>query len=150
MQRFSIVMAVALALVGWRVMAQSTAKSDQEAVRAASMDYIEALYQAQPDRIVRSVHPQLRKVGFYKKQGETNYTEAPMTYDQLLNLAGSWNKDGKRGVDKAPKDVAVYEVLDKTASAKVTAQWGIDYLHLAKYDGQWKIINILWQGHPPK
>lgn len=150
MKRFSIVMAVALALVGWRVMAQSTAKSDQEAVRAASMDYIEALYQAQPDRIVRSVHPQLRKVGFYKKQGETNYTEAPMTYDQLLNLAGSWNKDGKRGVDKAPKDVAVYEVLDKTASAKVTAQWGIDYLHLAKYDGQWKIINILWQGHPPK
>ena len=150
MKRFSIVMAVALALVGWRVMAQSTAKSDQEAVRAASMDYIEALYQAQPDRIVRSVHPQLRKVGFYKKQGETNYTEAPMTYDQLLNLAGSWNKDGKRGVDKAPKDVAVYEVLDKTASAKITAQWGIDYLHLAKYDGQWKIINILWQGHPPK
>jgi hypothetical protein len=28
--------------------------------------------------------------------------------------------------------------------------WGIDSLHLAKYDGRWKIINILWQAHPAK
>jgi hypothetical protein len=138
------------ALMGLTAQAQNTANTDKEAVRAAAMDYIEALYQAQPDRIARSVHPKLTKLGFAKKQGETTYSEFPMTYDQLVNLAGSWNKDGKRGVDKAPKEVAVYEVLDQTASAKVTAQWGIDYLHLAKFDGQWKIVNILWQAHPPK
>jgi hypothetical protein len=28
--------------------------------------------------------------------------------------------------------------------------WGIDYMHLAKYDGRWQIINIVWQAHPPK
>lgn len=150
MKRFSILMAVVLALAGWRGLAQTTANADQEAVRAAAMDYIEALYQAQPDRIVRSVHPKLTKVGFFKKQGETAYSETPMTYDQLVNLAGSWNKEGKRPVATAPKEVAVYEVLNQTASAKVTALWGIDYLHLAKYDGKWKIINILWQEHPPK
>lgn len=150
MKRFSIVMAVALALAGWLAQAQSTANADTEAVRAAAMDYLEALYQAQPDRIVRSVHPKLTKVGFFKKQGETAYSETPMTYDQLVNLAGSWNKEGKRPVATAPKEVAVYEVLNQTASAKVTALWGIDYLHLAKYDGKWKIINILWQEHPPK
>ena len=151
MKRVAVVMvSAALALAGWAAHAQSTANADREAVKAASMDYLEALYQAQPDRIVRSVHPQLRKVGFNKKQGEANYTESPMTYDQLVNLAGSWNKDGKRDLAKAPKEVAVYEVLDQTASVKVTAQWGIDYMHLAKYEGKWKIINILWQGHPPK
>ena len=30
-----------------------------------------------------------------------------------------------------------------------TAAWGIDYMHLAKYDGTWK-IDILWQEPPPK
>jgi hypothetical protein len=30
----------------------------------------------------------------------------------------------------------------------VTALWGIDYMHLAKYDGKWKIVNILWQEPP--
>lgn len=139
-----------MAVVGFTAHARSQAAADKEAVRAAAMDYLDALYQAKPDLIARSIHPKLTKVGFSKKQGQTEYSESPMTYDQLYNLAGSWNKDGKRGVDKAPKEVAVYEVLDQTASAKVTAQWGIDYLHLAKYDGKWKVINILWQQHPPK
>ena len=144
---------IALALtmmIGLSAQAQNTASADKEAVRAAAMDYIEALYQAQPDRIARSVHPKLTKLGFSKKQGASEYSESPMTYDQLFNLAGSWNKDGKRPIATAPKEVVVYEVLDQTASAKITALWGIDYMHLAKYDGKWKIINILWQAHPPK
>ena len=136
-----------LSLVGYAAQAQSSAAADKEAVRAAAMDYLDALYQAKPDLIARSVHPTLRKVGFMKRQGQTAYSESPMTYDQLFALAGSWNKDGKRPIATAPKEVAVYEVLNQTASVKVTALWGIDYMHLAKYDGKWKIINILWQDH---
>ena len=65
----------------------------------------------------------------------------------LINAPSSTkNKDGKR--DLSIKKVEVLDVLDQTAVAKVTAQWGIDYLQLAKYDGQWKIINIIWQTHP--
>ncbi|HJQ67701.1 MAG TPA: nuclear transport factor 2 family protein [Blastocatellia bacterium] len=26
----------------------------------------------------------------------------------------------------------------------------MDYMHLAKYDGKWMIVNILWQTPPPK
>ena len=56
----------------------------------------------------------------------------------------------ERKRDTSIKQVAVLDVLDQTASAKVVAMWGIDYMHLAKYDGRWQIINILWQAHPPK
>lgn len=38
------------------------------------------------------------------------------------------------------------EVQDQTASAKVRAWWGTDYLLLGKYDGQWKILHVIWQG----
>jgi hypothetical protein len=121
---------------------------DREAVRQAALDYVEGIYNVQPDRIRKSVHPSLVKRGFYKKDAATPYAEMPMTFDQLVALAGNWNKDGKR--DTSIKEVVVLDVLDQTASAKVTAMWGIDYMLLGKYEGSWKIVQILWQSHPPK
>ncbi|MBC7790917.1 MAG: nuclear transport factor 2 family protein, partial [Anaerolineae bacterium] len=38
-----------------------------------------------------------------------------------------------------------FDVLDQTASAKLTAWWGTDYLLLGKYDGKWMISHVLWQ-----
>jgi len=152
MQRLMMVMAT-IGLAGFVSVpgyAQSNAAAEKEAVRAAAMDYLDALYQAKPELIARSVHPDLSKRGYYRKQGATEFTNSPMSYQQLFDLAGTWNKDGKRAIDKAPKEVVVFEVLNQTASAKVTALWGIDYMHLAKYDGKWKIVNILWQEPPAK
>ena len=128
--------------------ARTQASADREAVRAAVLDYVEALYNAQPERIQRSVHTDLAKRGYFKKAGETTFSNEPMTYQQLFDLAGRWNKDGKRPVATAPKQIDIYDVLNQTASAKLTAMWGIDYMHLAKYDGRWKIVNILWQEPP--
>jgi hypothetical protein len=63
---------------------------------------------------------------------------------------GTWNQGDKRKLAQAARDVTVFEVNDQTASAKVTAQWGLDYLLLAKYEGRWKIIEIVWQSPPKK
>ena len=112
------------------------------------MDYVEGVYQVDAARIERSVHPDLAKRGFFIKKGETAYSPHVMTFAQLVELAKNYNKNGRVPAN-APKDVVVYEVADQTASAKVTAAWGIDYLHLAKYEGTWKIVNVLWQSHPP-
>jgi len=68
------------------------------------------------------VHPSLVKRGFYKRNATAPYAESPMTYEQLVKLAASWNKEGKR--DTSVKDVTVLDVLDQTAVAKVTASWG--------------------------
>ena len=143
----ALVAVAALALPG-RVPAQTVPASDREAVRQAALDYVEGIYNVQPERIQRSVHPTLTKRGFYKKDAAAPYVDMPMTYEQLVRLAGNWNKDGKR--DTTRKEVAVLEVLDQTAVAKVTAMWGIDYMLLGKYEGRWQIVQILWQSHPPK
>ena len=119
--------------------------AERAAVYQAALDYIEGVYEVQPAKIEKSVHPNLTKYGFMRRPtGE--YAPGRMTYQELLGVAASWNKDGKR--DLSVKKVEVLDVLDQTAVAKVTAQWGIDYLQLAKYDGQWKTINIIWQTHP--
>ena len=121
-------------------------EDDAEAVRAAVLDYVEGIYNVEPERIERSVHPDLAKIGWGRDR-EGNYHEYPMTKPQLVELAKKYNKDD-RIPDDAPKKVEIYEVLDKTASVKLTASWGIDYMHLAKIDGKWMIKNVLWQSHP--
>ena len=150
MNRFSAVpmIALAIAVLPGSAFAQAGSSADREAVRLAALDYVEGIYNVQPERIERSVHTTLVKRGFYMKAAGAPYVEMPMTYEQLVKLAASWNKEGKR--DTSIKEVVVLEVLDQTAVAKVRAFWGIDYMLLGKYDGRWKIVQILWQSHPPK
>ena len=122
---------------------------DEKAVRQAAIDYIEAVYNVNPAQAERSVHPDLVKRGFFIEKGKTAYSPHTMTFAQLVELAKNYNKNGTVPKD-APKEVVVFDVSDQTASVKVTAVWGIDYMHLAKYEGRWKIINILWQSPPKK
>ena len=119
---------------------------DREAVRQAGLDYVEGVYNVQPERIQRSVHPSLVKRGFYKRDASAPYVEATMSFDQLVNLARTWNAEGKR--DTSVKKVEVLDVLDRTAVVKVTASWGVDYMLLGNYDGRWQITQILWQSPP--
>lgn len=128
--------------------AMAQTPTDHAAVRQAALDYVEALYEVDSMRVVRSVHPDLTKFGYYRADG--TYRGGAMTYDELKRLAMRWNRDQQR-VDPAtaPKEVTVFDVLDQTASAKVVADWGVDYLLLAKTDGRWMIRQILWQSPPP-
>ena len=130
--------------------AAQEANADREAVRQAVLDYVEGVYNVQPERIERSVSPNLAKLGFYRPPTETAYRPGrSMAFQQLVEIAKTYNKEGKLRKD-APKDIEIYDVLDQTATVKLTAEWGIDYMHLAKMDGKWMIINVLWQSHPPK
>ena len=122
---------------------------DEKAVHQAAMNYLDGLYKADTSYIIESIHPDLRKRGYWFNKKEESYSGASdMTFQQLIKLTKKWNKDGSRTNEDSVKEVTVYEVLDKTATAKVTAVWGIDYMHLVKLDGKWMVMNILWQSPP--
>lgn len=127
----------------------SAQTSDRDLVYAAVEDYVDGLYLVQPERIKKSVHPELVKKGYWKAKDKTTYDyDGMMTFDQLVELAGKWNVKGWLAKD-AVKKIDIYDVQDQTACAKLTAYWGTDYFQLAKYDGRWMIVNILWQGPLP-
>ena len=143
-------LATALLALLFAVPSASLAQSadDRAAVRQAALDYVEALYEVDTMRVARSVHPALTKYGYYRADG--TYRGGAMTYGELKQLALRWNRDPRRvDPETAVKEVIVFDVLDKTASAKVVAHWGVDYMHLAKVDGRWMIRQILWQSPPP-
>jgi hypothetical protein len=138
-----------LTILALAVAGISQNKDEKEQVKLAVLDYVEGIYEVDASRIERSVHPELAKRGFFIKKGETGYSGSVMTYQQLVELAKTYNKGG-RVPKNAPKEVVIYDVSDQTATVKLTAIWGIDYMHLAKYEGKWKIINVLWQTPPPR
>ena len=122
---------------------------DYAAVHAAITDYVEGLYQVDSSRIEKSVHTELRKRGYwYHGKSESYRDNLDMTFEQLRHLAATWNVDGKMANEKSIKKIEIYDVNDKTASARLTAVWGLDYFHLAKLDDQWYIMNVLWQSLP--
>jgi hypothetical protein len=130
--------------------AQAQTDADREAVRQAALDYVEGIYNVEPSRIERSVHPKLAKIGFYRPPADDAYRPgAAMTFERLVEIAKNYNKEGKLRKD-APKEVTVLDLLDQTASVKLVAEWGVDYMHLAKFDGKWMIVNVLWQSPPKK
>ena len=144
----SFFLTLAFLLLATPVAAQQEANADREAVRQAVLDYVEGIYNVEPQRIERSVSPNLAKLGFYRPPAETAYRPArTMAYQQLVEIAKTYNKDGKLRKD-APKNIEIYDVLDQTATVKLTAEWGTDFIHLAKMDGKWMIVNVLWQSHP--
>jgi ABC-type transporter MlaC component len=127
-------------VLSFAVKAQS--QSEEKAVRQAILNYVDSFYNADTTKVHASVHPELAKRGYYKREGQ--YRESKMTFRQMVTLSGRWNKTVKLAPD-APKEITIFEIKDKIAVAKLKAHWGTDYFHLAKDNGTWKIYNVIWQ-----
>jgi hypothetical protein len=118
--------------------------SEREFIRQAVLDYIEAWYRQDAPRGERRLHPDLVK-RIMRTDPETgrNYLEL-MSAEKL---ADRWRSgDGKKTPKEVQqKDVTILDVFGEMASVKLeTANW-VDYMQLAKYDGEWLIVNILWE-----
>ncbi len=50
--------------------------------------------------------------------------------------------------DKQQKDVTILDVFENAASVKVVASDWVDYMQMAKFDGRWVIVNVLWELKP--
>jgi hypothetical protein len=46
--------------------------------------------------------------------------------------------------------VSILDTFEGAASVKIVANDWIDYLHVAKFNGRWVIVNVLWELKPEK
>lgn len=124
-------------------------EEDRAAVERAARDYLEALYEVRPELIEKSVHADLVKYGFARRDPAQDYRALAMTRDELRALAGKWNAKGDKVAEDTPGEVQVLGVMDRVACVKLTAAWGVDYMHLTKgEDGVWRIRHVMWQTMP--
>lgn len=129
------------------VSAQSVVSdADKEAIKATALDYIEGWYEGNAERMERALHPDLAKrIVRTDAQGRSSLGQmSAMSLVQGVKRGGG--KDTPK--EKQQKDVTILDVFGNTSSVKVVASDWVDYLHIAKSNGRWVIVNVLWELKP--
>jgi len=121
--------------------------ADSKAIRAAALDYIEGWYEGSAERMTRALHPELVKRIAITENGATRIEQMGASKLVANVRAGGGKKTPK---DKQQKDVTILDRFENAASVKIIASDWIDYLQLAKVDGRWVIVNVLWELKPKK
>jgi hypothetical protein len=137
-----IVTAMATVLTG---AAAAGSHEDVKGIEQAVQNYVSSIYDLKPELLDESVSPKIQKLGYMPAEDGSGLVESWMTFDELKELAGHLNKDGMFDPKTSPRKVTILDHTDMIANVKLEAAWGIDYIHLTKYSGEWMIINVIWE-----
>ncbi|MBZ5499758.1 MAG: nuclear transport factor 2 family protein [Acidobacteriia bacterium] len=121
---------------------RSQAPDEKAAIRQAALDYIEGWYEADGARMDRALHKELAKRIIHAVGGTEQFTS--LTKAQMVE-ATQRGGGKKRPADTRNIKVDILDVYRDIASVRTECADFIDYLQLAKSEGQWKIVNVLWQ-----
>ncbi|HEU0299943.1 MAG TPA: nuclear transport factor 2 family protein [Longimicrobium sp.] len=126
--------------------ARAQTAADSAAIRAAALDYVEGWYAGDAARMRRAVHPGLAK-RISQRDRTGAWTLRQMTADELVAATG---EGGGTDTPEAQRqrDVVILDVFGNAASVRATMSGWIDYMHLARVDGRWQIVNVLWELKP--
>jgi hypothetical protein len=136
-----------IAVHGQAQTAKSVSESEGAAIKQTALDYIEGWYEGNAERMERALHPELAKrmVDTNPGNGKSRLNQmGAMTLVQYTRQGGG----SRTPKEKQQKEVVILDVFENAASVKVTASDWIDYLHLAKFNGRWVIVNVLWELKP--
>ena len=114
---------------------------DEAKIRRAALDYAESWYAGDAEQMRRALHPELAK------RIARNGTLDHMTAEKLIAGVGAGHGK-KTPVERQLKDVKILDVFGNTASVRLDMSGWIDYMHLAKFGDEWKIVNVLWELEP--
>ena len=136
----------AVAVLSGAARAQSAA--DSAGIRAAAMDYIEGWYAGDAARMEKALHPELAKrvVTTDSRSGRSQLESIGAMTLVNRTQAGGGSRTPK---ERQQKDYTLLDVFNNAAVAKVVASDWIDYLELAKWNGRWVIVNVLWEYKQP-
>lgn len=135
-----------LLLVGPSAELSGQSAADSAAVRRTALDYIEGWFSGDATRMERALHPELAKRIVRRMPGaadeliETGATE----------LVGQTRRGGgsEIPVEGRRADVTILDIFEGAASVRIDAGIWIDYLHIARWNDEWKIVNVLWELRP--
>ena len=144
MRKLYLLAVIALLSVVPAAHAQSAA--DAAAIKQAALDYIEGWYEGSAERMERALHPDLAK-----RIVRTN-PQGLSRLDQMSALGlvqGTKHGFGKNTPkEKQIKDIVILDVFENAASVKAVMSGWIDYMHMARFNGRWVIVNVLWELKP--
>jgi len=137
------VKAIFLAVIAPVLPLQAQTAADSAAIKKAALDYVEGWYEGNAERMERALHPELAKRIVRTDQNGRSRLEQMSAMTLVQGVKRGGGKDTP--VAQQQKDVFILDIFQNTASTKAVMSGWIDYLHLAKWNGEWKIVNVLWE-----
>lgn len=121
---------------------QEVSKEDKAAIEQAAFDYVDGFYAGSVERLTKALHPNLRKVIVRKLNKEREILDLDGAAHNLIEYV----KTGmtRRVEEMRNVKVTLLDVYKDIASVKIDSAMFIDYAHVARINGEWKIINVLW------
>jgi hypothetical protein len=147
MRKFAGVLSIiAVAGLAGAMPAAAQTAADSTAIVATALDYIDGFYTSDAARMERALHPELAKRIVRDPAGPESQLQN-MTAEQLIDVTG---RGGAAGIPEEARkdDVTILDIYHNVASVRIDAGVWIDYLHVARWNGEWKIINVLWEMAP--
>ncbi len=125
--------------------ARAQTAADSAAIRATALDYVEGWYTGDAARMARAVHPEL-----VKRIIRTDSLGSMIDQMGATRLvAGAARGFGKETPpERQQKDVAILDIFHNVAAVRATMSDWIDYMQLARFNGRWVIVNVLWEMKP--
>ncbi len=120
--------------------------AEKRAIEAAALNYLEGYYTGDAERMAKAIHPELNKVWpkTMQKTGKMYLDKIGASYLIEATATGNGKVDeGKRNIS-----MTVFDYGDDIAVVEVLSAMFYDYLQLAKINGEWKIVNVLWVMNP--
>ena len=121
-------------------------KADSAAIKVTALNYIEGYFNADDKRMAKALDPELAKRIIFKDPAGD--AVLGMGYSQLLvNTRRNKNANILVNNDAFKATVTIYDIGINIAEVKVTTNKlkFMDYLQLGRVNGEWKIINVLWE-----
>ncbi len=107
----------------------------------AGMDYVDGFYAGSPERMAMALHPRLQKVMVQKLPNGREFFRYTTT-DGLIEYSRAGM--GRKPEAERKVEVTVLEASGNIASLRVNSADFVDFVHVARINGEWKIVNVIW------
>lgn len=116
---------------------------DRKAIEQTALDYIEGWYTKDPERMESALHHEMIKRLVGANESGQSYLDQGSALRLIQATRPSDNESP--GLEGRQRDVYILDLYGNAATVKIdTADW-VDYLHMVKWNGEWKILNVLWE-----
>lgn len=147
MKKAIIITTIFILSLSFSISAQVT-DADKAAIKQTALNYAEGWYEGNADKMESSLHPNLAK-----RRAVTN-EKGQSRLDELSALGlvqGTRTGFGKQTPkEQQQKDVTILDITGNAATVKLEMRDWVDYMHIAKFNGKWVIVNVLWELKPKK
>jgi len=134
-----ILLVLGVAVLAW---GSTSSSNEKAAVTAVAQNYMDAYYTADAARMQKTLHPD-----FHKRTLRTVNGHTEISGDTVQSMVEGVRLGSGKEIPMADRiqKIEVLDVYRDAASVKVvTGRW-IDYMHVSKLNGEWRVLDVVLQ-----